>query len=133
MRTRRPAPVPAVRAGFSLVEVVIAIVILAVGVLGLAGTTALVVRQVTLGEMTTKRAAAFQTAIEQMRALEWEEIGGGSTTVGDYVVSWWVDSEYTQSKVMKIATLGPGVSTSGGFPTLVQNVADTFTYRLLRY
>lgn len=121
------------RGGFSLVEVIVAILILTVGVLGLAGTTGLVVRQVTLGQLATERAAAFQTAIEQLRALDWEEIGDGGDTVGRYQVSWWIEAEFSQSRVMRVLTVGPGLSTSGGFPTVQQSVHDTFTYRLLRY
>jgi prepilin-type N-terminal cleavage/methylation domain-containing protein len=120
------------RAGFTLVEVIVATLILAVGVLGLAGTTGLLVRQMTLGEMATQRTAAFQTAIERLQALDWEAVSSGSTTVGRYAVNWSVANEYAQSRVMRIVTRGPGLSTSGGYPTLRPNVYDTFTFRLLR-
>ena len=121
------------RAGFTLVEVIVATLILAVGVLGLASTTGFLVRQVTLGEMATQRAAAFQIAIERLRALDWESVGSGSTTEGRYAVNWWIAQDYAQSRVVKIVTNGPGLSATAGFPTLKPNVVDTFTYRLLRY
>ena len=120
------------RAGFTLVEVIVATLILTVGVLGLAGTTGLLIRQVTMGEMATQRAAAFQTAIERLQALDWEAVSGGSTTVGRYAVNWSVAHEYAQSRVMTIITQGPGVSTSSGFASLRPNVSDTFSFRLLR-
>jgi prepilin-type N-terminal cleavage/methylation domain-containing protein len=120
------------RAGFTLVEVIVATLILAVGVLGLAGTTGLLVRQVTLGEMATQRAAAFQTAVERLQALDWEAVSSGSTTVGRYAVNWTVTTEYAQSRVMTIVTRGPGVRTSSGYPSLHPSVSDTFTFRLLR-
>lgn len=41
------------RAGFTIVEVLVAIEILAVGLLGMAGTTMLMVRQTTLADVTT--------------------------------------------------------------------------------
>jgi prepilin-type N-terminal cleavage/methylation domain-containing protein len=119
--------------GFTLVEVIVATLILAVGVLGLASTTGFLVRQVTLGEMATQRAAAFQIAIERLRALDWESVGSGSTNEGRYAVNWWVAQEYAQSRVVKIVTNGPGLSATAGFPTLQPHVVDTFTYRLLRY
>jgi len=118
-------------AGFTIVEVIVAIMILAFGVLGLAGTTGLVIRQVTLGQMATERAAALQSAIEQLRSTAWESIADGSATVGNYDVTWWIDQDFSQSRVMKIETVGPGVNTSAGFPVLRPNVSDTFTYRIL--
>ena len=120
------------RDGFTLVEVIVATLILTVGVLGLAGTTGLLVRQVTAGEMATQRAAAFQTAVERLQALDWEAVSNGSTTVGRYAVNWSVAQEYAQSRVMTIVTRGPGLNTSNGFPSLRPNVYDTFSFRLLR-
>lgn len=120
------------RAGFTLVEVVVATLVLTIGVLGLASTTGLMVRQVTLGEMATQRAAAFQMAIERLQALDWEAVTTGTTTVGRYRVNWWIAEEYAQSRVMKIVTRGPGVGNHSGFPSLAPQVYDTFTFRLLR-
>lgn len=119
-------------AGFTIVEVIVAIMILTFGVLGLAGTTALMVRQVTLGELATKRAVAFQSTIEYLRSLEWTDLGSGVDTVGSYAVEWWIDSDEAQSRVMKVVTVGPGVSMVTGFPSLRPDVADTFSYRILR-
>lgn len=119
--------------GFTIVEVIVAIIILTFGVLGLAGTTALMVRQVTLGQMATQRSAALQSAIEQLRATDWNDVGDGSTTVGSYTVNWWIDEDASQSRIMKIVTTGPGISTGSGFPSLRPDVVDTFTYRLLNY
>ena len=119
--------------GFTIVEVVVAIMILTFGVLGLAGTTALMVRQVTLAQMATERAAALQSVLEQLRSTDWESVADGSATVGQVDVTWWIDQDFTQSRVMKVVTVGPGVSTASGIPVLRPDVADTFTYRLLRY
>ena len=70
------------RGGFTLVEVIIAITILAFGLLGMAGTTALVVRQVTLADVATERSAALQTTIESLRALPFDSLAAGSDSVG---------------------------------------------------
>lgn len=119
--------------GFTIVEVIVAIMVLSIGVLGLAGTAGLLVRQVTLAELTTQRTAAFQSVVERLRSLEWESVGNGSTTIGSYAVQWWIQEDHAQSRVMKIVTVGPGLSTEGGLMTLRPSVADTFTYRILRY
>src|SRR5690606_31339345 len=59
------------RAGFSLVELIVAVIILAIGVLGLAGTTAFVIRQVTLADVNTERSAALQMVVENLRATSY--------------------------------------------------------------
>lgn len=119
--------------GFTLVELVVALVILAFGILGLAGTTVYVVRQVQVAGLTTKRTAARQTAIEHLRALDFDDVSSGADTVGEYIVTWTVSSSQTNSKTMRLITTGPGyVSTGDAMPTLSQVAQDTFTYTLLR-
>lgn len=76
------------RKGFSMVEVIIAIVVLAVGVLGFAGTTAYIVRQVTLADVMTERSAALQSTIERLQAMDFDSVGYGSDSVGVFGVSW---------------------------------------------
>ena len=124
------------RSGFSMVEVIIAIVILAFGLLGMAGTTAVVIRQISLADVATERAAALQTTIERLRAAAWNSLtttlASGTDSVGIFQVTWTSVSPSGQWAVFEIVTLGPGMDSGGGFPQLTSNVADTFTYRILR-
>ncbi|MDT8367892.1 MAG: hypothetical protein RQ745_01705 [Longimicrobiales bacterium] len=116
-------------AGFSIVEIVVAVILLAFGVLGLAGTTIWVVRQTTLGEVTMERTIALQTSIERLRALPYDAIVGGSATEGRFTVSWSVSAE-SRSKLVEFVTTGPGLASgASGPPQLQQAVADTFVYR----
>lgn len=55
------------RSGFTLIEVMVAIVILTVGVLGLISTSALVTRMIGRGNMTTKATQLAQTRLEILR------------------------------------------------------------------
>jgi prepilin-type N-terminal cleavage/methylation domain-containing protein len=119
------------RGGFSIIEVIISIVILSVGLLGTAGTTVLLVRQTTLADMTTDRSAALQSTIERLRALPFDSVTAGYDSVGVFEVSWMVSPDL-RWKAVEIVTTGPGLVTGGGFPTVAQSVADTFTYRILR-
>lgn len=119
------------RDGFSLVEVIIAILILAVGVLGLAGTTAHITRQITLADLMTERSVAFQTIIDRLQSLPYDDVGSGSDSVGVYVVRWASTPDGAQSKLVRIVTLGPGLG-SGRPPGLSPQVADTFDFRVLR-
>ena len=67
-RSQRP-PAGAPRAGFGLVELIVAIMILSIGVLGLASTAAYVTRQVNEGGQTTYAAARVQSLVDSLRGL----------------------------------------------------------------
>jgi prepilin-type N-terminal cleavage/methylation domain-containing protein len=125
------APEPQ-RGGFTIVEVIIAIIVLAVGLLGMAGTTALVVRQITLADVATERAAAVQSTIERLRALPFDSVSNGSQTVGIYQMAWTVTAFQNQWKVVDLISTGPGMATRGGFPVLSPSVPDTIRYRIVR-
>ena len=121
------------RAGFTMVEVIIAIIILAVGLLGMAGTTALVVRQISLAEVSTERSVALQTTLERLRALPFDSVVSGTDSVGIFSVQWLVTVPSNQWRVVEVVTTGPGMARgSGGFPMLSRSVPDTFTYRIIR-
>jgi Tfp pilus assembly protein PilV len=116
-----------------MVEVIIAIIILAFGLLGMAGTTALVVRQISLAEVSTERSVALQTTLERLQALPFDSIVSGSDSVGIFSVRWLVTVPSNQWRVVDVITTGPGMARgSGGFPMLDRSVPDTFTYRIIR-
>lgn len=119
------------QAGFTLVEVMVALIILTVGILGLAATTMYTIRQTTFGELSTERAAALQTVIEELRAVDYDSVRSGSDSVGNFAVSWTVTTS-TRSKGIQIVTVGPGLRSSGGAPGLGPSVADTFVYRIIQ-
>ena len=117
--------------GFTLVEVVIAIMILVIGVVGLAGATAQIVRQVTLSDLITERSVAFQTIIDRIQSLPYDSVGTGSDSVGIYAIKWEAVNDGAQSKIVTLVTAGPGIST-GAFPTNNPQKVDTFQFRVLR-
>ena len=121
----RAAPRCSRRAGFTMVEVIIAVVVLAVGVLGMAGTTAYIVRQITLADVMTERAVALQTVVEQLQSVPFANVGSGKDTVGIFTISWTSLSESATSRLVTVVTVGPGLAGTG-FPMLAPNVADTF-------
>ena len=122
------------RTGFSLVEVVVAVMILSIGVLGLAATTAVFVRQVTLGDVNTERTAALQSAVEGIRASDFDSVGSGGQTVGLYAVTWSVTDSTGRSKAVQVITDGPGLSrdSAAAVPMIGRNVLDTFNLLVLR-
>lgn len=121
--------------GFSLIELVMALIVLAFGVLGLATTTLLVTRQLTMASIATGRAAAIQSVIERIRATPFDSLGSGGDTIGPTVLSWSPTDSTAQSKALQIVSVGPGMtSVSPGRPTpmLSDVVADTLMYVVLR-
>lgn len=120
------------RGGFSLIEVIVALVVLTMGVLGMAATTGFVVRQTTAADMRTNRTAAVQTVLERLRATPWNSLGSGSDVVGHFDVAWSSVNDGI-TKEVKLITTGPGLTTVEGVgPRFSDQVADTFVYRIIR-
>jgi hypothetical protein len=116
-----------------MVEVIIAMIILTVGVLGLAGTTAFVIRQTTLSDLMTERSAAFQTVVDRLQSLPYDSVGPGADLVGIFPVTWTSTAVGGQNKLVQIITTGPGMSGAAGqAPFNAPQVVDTFTFRILR-
>jgi hypothetical protein len=114
-----------------MVEVIIAIIILTVGVLGLAGTTAYIVRNVTLSDVMTERSAAFQTIVDRVQSLPFDNVGSGTDSIGVFAVTWSSALDGPQNKIVTIVTTGPGLSVNT-IPSNDPQRADTFTFRVLR-
>jgi prepilin-type N-terminal cleavage/methylation domain-containing protein len=89
------------RAGFTLVEMMVAVVILSVGLLGLASTAGYVVRQVGGGAQQGIAANVIQSRVEWMRSIPCASIKE-STTVTRGVTEHWVPGA-TVNKVLAVA------------------------------
>ncbi len=76
--------------GFTLAEVVVAMIILVVGILGLAASTAAVGRLTTLGVQQSRAANAGMSKIEELRSLGncMTMSGGSDTWPGGFARSW---------------------------------------------
>ena len=88
------APAAGDRAGFTLVELIVAIVILSVGVLGLASTAAVVTRQIGGGAQQSRAAAVAQARFESLRGMSCVDYGGlpftGTDDAEGFRESWGV-------------------------------------------
>lgn len=108
-----------------------AMLILTVGLLGLAGATGYMVRTVTLGDLMTERSVAFQSTIDGLQSLPYESVTTGSDSVGIFAISWDSVDDGPQSKLVTLVTVGPGV-VPGSAHLQSPSVADTFVFRILR-
>ena len=117
--------------GFSIVEIVVAIMVLAVGVLAMAGTTVVVVRQTLVAEVISTRAAAVRTTIESLKALPFDNVRNGSDSIGKFDVNWTI-TEDKRWKSVELVSVGPGLESKSGFPTVSPAVPDTAVYWVIR-
>ena len=87
-RRHRRAVARAARPGFTLVELIVSMMILAVGVLGLAATAASVTRNMGGGVRNTIAANIASTRIEKLRGMRCNLIAGGADTARGIVSTW---------------------------------------------
>lgn len=116
------------RDGLTLIEVIVAMLVLTVGLLALAAGTGFAIRNVEVARVETNRAAAKQSAIESLQATPFDDVTGGSETVGAYQVSWREIGSDSNWKLMEIVVQGPGRVPGG---TVQAAVSDTVQYRLV--
>ena len=76
------------RRGFTLVELIAAILILVVGVLGLASTAAVVMRQITGSSMQTRAAIVAQSRFERLRSVNCALATAGTSTANGITETW---------------------------------------------
>jgi len=98
------------RGGFSLVELVVATMIMSIGVLGLVSTSAVVSRMMGNAAQQTRAAAIAQTRFERLRSLRCNLLASGSSTTTGFTERWAVAQQ------------------SGG----LYDVVDTVSYRSVR-
>ena len=76
------------QSGFTIIEIIIAIIVLTVGVLGLVTTAALVTRMIARGQRSAVATAFGSRRLEQLRAVACTARANGSDTL--YRGSNWV-------------------------------------------
>jgi prepilin-type N-terminal cleavage/methylation domain-containing protein len=122
------------RKGLTLVELLIAMVILAIGILGLGAGTGWMIRSVEIARIDSNRNAALQAGIEATRSEPFRDVGSGSFKEGDFEVSWSLVESSPNWKLLRFVVAGPGrvPGTPSHQATISVTVADTVDYRILR-
>lgn len=75
-------------AGFTIIEMVVALLIMVVGVLGLAGTASVVSSMVGEGAQQSLVATVVHNRFEVIRSLQCGAVAGGSATTRGIAESW---------------------------------------------
>ena len=119
------------RDGFTIVEVLIAIVILAVGMLALATTSIFATTQVKVADLRTEQSLAVQQVVEMLRAMPFANVvnraEGSAEQVGSYDIWWTVATQGRFLKQVTLFTQGPGYEGGTGW---VPEARDTFVVEI---
>ena len=94
-RRRRATNGKGLRAGFTVVEIIVAIMVLSIGVLGLASTAAVVQRQMASGERQSAAAAIAQSRFDKLTSVNCQTLstaGGTKTWRHGHVTEEWTVS-----------------------------------------
>ena len=89
------------RDGFTIVEIIVAIMVLSVGVLGLAATAAVVQKQMGSGERQAAAAAIAQSRFDQLTSINCKSanlVGGTATWRKGHVTETWTVTDLTNIK-----------------------------------
>jgi prepilin-type N-terminal cleavage/methylation domain-containing protein len=80
------------RRGVTMIELIVALSIIAIGVLALSGSATLVTRLTGGGTVQTRAALIANAHIEQFRATACANVTGGTDTVRSVISSWTANS-----------------------------------------
>ena len=95
------------RSGFTLVELLVAIAVLTIGLLALAGTAGIVASHVGDGGRLTGAAHAARTVLDSLAARGCAGLTSGSSARGTVRVSWTVVADSTAATID--LTVGSGL------------------------
>jgi len=78
-------------AGFTLIEVILAISILTVGLLAVASMQVSAIRGNSYADCVTEAAVLAQDKLEELMAENYSDVGSSNEQAGQYTVTWSVD------------------------------------------
>lgn len=116
--------------GFSLVEVIIAMLVLSFGLLAMAASTGYIATQQRSTTWDTQRNLARQQVIEQLRSTIFTNVTTNTTgrSFGPYTVRWTVTNLTSTERRVQLVTTGPAYRQAGGSP--ITTVVDTAVIRI---
>ncbi len=109
------------RSGFTLVELIVAMLMLTIGLLGLAGVGAVVLKQMRGGTYQTVAASIAQSRFEQFEGDACSSIVSGTATVRGMPEKWTVSAMGLRAKTVRdtVTFTGPRGIKKVGIHTVV--------------
>lgn len=120
------------RDGFTLVEVIVGMMVFAVGVLALTATMGFVSLQLQAADVRTERSVAVQQATEYLYTMDFDAVetkaGADALPFGDYAVWWDVEDLSWSLKEVSVYSQGVSFREQGRR----EGVLDTLVFRIAR-
>lgn len=120
--------------GFTIVEVIVSMLVLTIGVAAFSGSAIMLIRQLSIAEVSTNRALAQQEVAAEISALDFIDIQpvleADAVVKGDF--SFWWDVETTDFSGLIYKTIsgtvrGPGIRSG----QVSQDVEGSFMLRIV--
>ena len=117
--------------GFSLVEVMVAMIVLAVGILAMAASTGYISAEIRNASWNTQRSMAREQIIEQLKATPFDSVLATTAPqiVGRFSMTWQVLPVGATLKQVQLITSGPGYRMGQGTRS---TVIDTVVVSMAR-
>jgi prepilin-type N-terminal cleavage/methylation domain-containing protein len=115
-RSTRDTAAPHARRGMTLVEMIVAMTIIGVGLLALAGSATLVTRLMGGGARQTLAASLVQARLESLRATNCANVSSGTETIRGVVIRW----------TSQAITRGKSVTVTATYPMTRGNRTQTY-------
>jgi len=96
------------RQGFSLVEVMVAVTLLAVAMMSLAGASALGLAQMGKARQDLQYSADVQQVTDSLVGMGWNKVSNGSSTIRGRPVSWMVNTLSPNSQRVDVMVVRRG-------------------------
>jgi prepilin-type N-terminal cleavage/methylation domain-containing protein len=93
------------RAGFTLTELLISVVIIAIGVVGFSTAVGLVSAELRIGERDTDVSMLVADQAEQLKSLPYELVQSGTRSEGDYRLAWFVEGDNPKRIILEATYL----------------------------
>jgi len=103
-----PTPQSGSRQGFSLVEVMVAVTLLAVAMMSLAGASALGLAQMGKARQDLQYSADVQQVTDSLVGRGWNNVSNGSATIRGRAVSWMVNTLSPNSQRVDVLVVRRG-------------------------
>ena len=116
--------------GFTLVEIIVATMVLAVGMLAMAASTGYISAEIRNSTWNTQRTMAREEVIERLRATPFDNVATNATAVaiGRYNMTWTVSSVAGSQHLKQVIVIASGPAYRlgrGARTTVVDSVAVT--------
>ena len=90
------------RDGGSMVELIVAMVVFTIAVLGMVQMGLVARQQTRAGEIATDVWTVAQLKLEEIKAIDFDSVSGGADSIGGYPVSWTVSGVDPKSVTLSI-------------------------------